>query len=73
VTVDDWKQAVEHAQCLAKTAEKKASAQRVHYKRRLVTLEVESDRLRASVLVREAEKHVKLMEASNKKVRVRFN
>ena len=71
MTLDDWKQAVEHAQCLAKTAEKKASAQRVHYKRRLVTLEVESDRLRASV--REAEKHVKLTEASNKKVRVRFN
>jgi hypothetical protein len=41
----------------------------VHYKRRLATLELESERLRVSVM--DAEKYVKLMETSNKKVRVR--
>ncbi len=65
----DWKQAVEHAQCMVKSEERKASAQRARYKRRLATLELESDRLRVSVM--EAEAQVKAMEWSNKKVRVR--
>jgi hypothetical protein len=69
VTVEDWKQAVEHAQCMVKSEERKASAQRAHYKRRLASIEMESERLRVSV--KDAEAQVKAMERLNKKVRVR--
>jgi hypothetical protein len=70
VTVEDWKQAVEHAQCMVKSEERKASAQRAHYKRRLASIEIESsERLRVSV--KEAEAQVNAMERLNKKVRVR--
>jgi hypothetical protein len=68
VTVADYKQAVENAQCRVKSEERKASAQRARYKRRMLTLELESDRLRVSVM--EAEAQLKGMEWSNKKVRV---
>jgi hypothetical protein len=60
---------VEHAQSMIKSEERKAAAQRARYKRRLETLEVESDRLRGSVM--EAEAQVKAMAWANKKVWVR--
>jgi hypothetical protein len=69
VTVEEWKQAVQHAQSMIKSEERKAAAQRARYKRRLVTLEVESDRLRVSAM--EAEAQVKAVAWSDKKVRVR--
>jgi hypothetical protein len=69
VTVEEWKQAVEHAQSMIKREERKAAAERARYKRRLATLEEESERLRVSVM--EAEAQAKAMEWSNKKVRVR--
>ncbi len=46
---------MEHAQSMIKSEERKAAAQRVRYKRRLETLEVESDRLRVSVMEAEAQ------------------
>jgi hypothetical protein len=55
VTVADWRQAVENAQCMVKREERKASAQRARYKRRLLALELESDRLRVSALAAEAQ------------------
>ena len=57
---------MEHAQCLARTAERKASAQRGHFLRRLQTIEMESERLRVSVM--EAENEVQRMDAASKKV-----
>ena len=57
---------MEHAQCLARTAERKASAQRGHLLRRLQTIEMKSERLRVSVL--EAEKKVQHSDAATKKV-----
>ncbi len=57
---------MEHAQCLARTAERKASAQRGHFLRRLQRIEMESDRLRVSVM--HAEKEVHRMDAASKKV-----
>jgi hypothetical protein len=57
---------VEHAQCLARTAERKASAQRGHFLRRLQKIEMESDRLRVSVM--DAKKEVQRMDAASKKV-----
>ena len=57
---------MEHAQCLARTAERKASAQRGHLLRRLQTIEMETERLRVSVL--EAEKKVQHSDAATKKV-----
>jgi Tfp pilus assembly protein PilV len=68
VTIEDWKLAVEEAQCMVKREERKASAQRALYQRRLATLQIESDTLRVSV--KEAEAQVTAMELSNKKVRV---
>ena len=66
VSVTEWKDAVEHAQCLATTAERKSSAQRGHLLRRLLTIEMESERLRVSVM--EAEKKVQRSDAATKKV-----
>ncbi len=57
---------MEHAQCLARTAELKASAQRGYFLRRLQTIEMESERLRLSVM--EAEKKVQRIDAATKKV-----
>ena len=57
---------MEHAQCLARTAKRKASAHRGHCIRRLQTFEMESERLRVSVM--EAEKEVQRMDAASKKV-----
>lgn len=59
---------MEHAQCLARTAERKASAQRGHFLRRLQRIAMESDRLRESVM--DAEKEVQRMAAASKKVAV---
>jgi hypothetical protein len=60
---------VQHAQSMIISEERKAAAQLARYKRRLATLEVESDRLRVSVM--EAEAQVKAMTWSNEKVRFR--
>jgi hypothetical protein len=68
VSVQEWKEAVEHAECLARSAERKMSAQRAHFMRRLQTITMESDRLRGIVL--EAEQLVKTMAVENRKVRV---
>ena len=68
MSVQEWKEAVEHAECLASSAERKVSAQRTHFMRRLQTITIESDTLRGSVL--EAEQLVKTMAAQNRKVRV---
>ena len=57
---------MEHAECLARTAERKASAQRGHYLRRLHRIEMESNRLRVSVM--QAENEVQRMNAASKKV-----
>ena len=67
--MEEWKQAVEHAQSRVNREERKASAQRARYKRRLLALQLESDRLRDSIKAAEAQS--KAMEWSNKKVRVR--
>ena len=68
MSVQEWKEAVEHAECLASSAERKVSAQRTHFMRRLQTITIESDTLRGSVL--EAEQLVKTMAAQNRKVRI---
>ena len=68
MSVQEWKDAVEHAECLARSAERKVSAQRAHFMRRLQTITMESDKLRGSVL--EAEQLAKTMAAQNRKVRV---
>jgi hypothetical protein len=59
---------VEHAECLARSAERKVSAQREHFMRRLQTITVESDTFRSSVL--EAEQRLQTMAAESRKVRV---
>ncbi len=68
MSVQEWKEAVQHAECLARSAERKVSAQRAHFMRRLQTITLESDRLRGSVL--ESEQQVKTMAAENRKVSV---
>ena len=54
---------------MIKKEERKAAAERARYKRRLATLEEESERLRVSVM--EAEAQAQAMALSNKKVRFR--
>ena len=54
---------------MIKREERKAAAERARYKRRLATLEEESERLRVSVM--EAEAQAQAMALSNKKVRFR--
>ena len=68
MSVQEWKDAVEHAECLASSAERKVSAQRAHFMRRLEIITMESDKLRGSV--REAEQLAKNMTAQNRKVRI---
>ena len=68
MSVQEWKDAVEHAECLASSAERKVSAQRAHFMRRLQIITMESDKLRGSV--REAEQLAKTMTAQHKKVRI---
>ena len=68
MSVQEWKDAVEHAECLARSAERKVSAQRAQFMRRLQRLSTESDKLRGSVL--DAEQVAKTMAAQNRKVRV---
>ena len=59
---------MEHAECLASTAERKLSAQRAHFMRRLEIITMESEKLRGSV--REAEQLAKNMTAQNRKVTI---
>jgi hypothetical protein len=40
VSIETWQETVQHAERLAKTAERKASAQRAHFTRRLAKMAV---------------------------------
>ena len=60
MTVETWKEAMQHAEGLAKTAERKASAQRSHYMRRVAKMGVTLTLTRTLTLTPSQTRYLKL-------------